>query len=188
MKSSDMSGFVRPTINYGGVAGSSAKFIGQGILNIKKPDIFTPPFNVKIIKKKIAIDPGTLNGLLADDFMGHAAGRLAAGTGMLYITVSTDGQIVTGFSYGFGASLLRAAPPTTPLGPRSFQWPLAWIDGNEIKGYRIYRLIGPSSLVATLREVGRRPQRPSHPLDSGYRIYYTWVVSNSTEPTFITLQ
>ena len=181
-------GFVKPSINYGSVAGSSAKFIGQGLLNIKKPKSFTPPFHVRIINKKIAIDPGTLNGILPDRFLEHAAGVFSAAQGMVAIQANTDGQVVTGFSYSFGSTLIRAVPPTTPLGPKTFQWPIAWVEGNISRGFKIYRLIGPSSLVATLREASRRPVRPSHPADSGWQIYYTWVVSNSTEPMFVTVK
>lgn len=192
-------GFVKPSINYGSVAGSSAKFFGQGILNMKKgasAPAETGPFSMRVVSdgniKKIAVQPGTINGLLFEKSGDHIEGKLLSpnGTGFVILNCMSDGKVITQATLTTDSNFKPAAPTKT-YPPFSFKWPLAYFvtkGTGANKTVSLYSLIGKSSLVAFAAETARIPRESTNPGQSFYDIYYTWVVSNSTDPIFITIE
>lgn len=192
-------GFVKPSINYGSVAGSSAKFFGQGILNLKKGSSApaeSGPFSMRVVSdnniKRIAVQPGTINGLLFENSANHLEGKILtvnSSDGFVILDCMSDGKVITRADLKIEQSF-TPAKPTMTYPPFSFKWPLAYFISKGTGASRVvslYSLIGKSSLVAFAAETARIPREATNPGQSFYDIYYTWVVSNSTDPIFITI-
>lgn len=186
-------------IDYGtftGRGGGGARFFGEGIVRLGRTSSAarTPPFHVSAPTRdnsgtlRVFIQPGTLNGMLATNYVeAYRDGIKTGGNGFLLIDAKSDGRIITSYSLRFdeGTAAPAPVPPTTPLAPTAFTWPIAWVitAGSS----RTRQLIGASSLVAVIRETSRIPKASSNPSEPGYQIFYTWIVSNSVEPTFVSL-
>lgn len=123
---------------------------------------------------KVAVRPGTLNGLYATNYansLSFASTTLTVGataTSNVVLSVTTDGKQITAHTIEMQATT-TAMSPTTPLAPTSFKWPIAHIINGTV-----YKTIGCGSLQAVVKENVRVAKAPSAPDDNAYDIYYYW--------------
>lgn len=127
---------------------------------------------------KVAVRPGTLNGLYATNYadsLSFDATTLTVGstaTSNVVLNVTTDGKQVTAYTIEMEATL-TAMSPTTPLAPTSFKWPVA-----HIKNGAVYKTIACGSLQAAVKENVRVAKTPATPDDNAYDIYYYWMLES----------
>ena len=177
-------GFVKPSINYGSVPGSAAKFFGQGLLNLKKASsaaISRPPFDMVLRASTktsyfCTIAPGTLNGMLAQNYASCYSNGLTVTEGMLILlNVTSDGRQISSYTITATPTPVQVPQPTSPLAPTTFKWPIGIVLDGQVK-----RLIGNSSLVARAVETVRQTKSIISDIASpGYDSFYSWIVSNS---------
>lgn len=127
---------------------------------------------------KVAVRPGTLNGLYATNYadsLSFDATTLTVGstaTSNVVLNVTTDGKQVTAYTIEMEATL-TAMSPTTPLAPTSFKWPVA-----HIKNGAVYKTIACGSLQAAVKENVRVAKTPATPDDNAYDIFYYWMLES----------
>ena len=175
----EVSGFVKPGINYGSVAGSSAKFIGQGILNLKRGGgarSFEPPFYMQLREDRVTVAPGTLDGILPFNYINAYRDGLSLVPrfALIVLQVTTDGKRTTSYQINTTDMQLEAPQPTSPLAPNFYSWPIGVVENGTLS-----RLIGNSSLVSRAIEVTREVRATTIDVASpGYESYFSWSVSN----------
>lgn len=126
----------------------------------------------------ITIQPGTINGLLATNYIACLTHNTTPLTGTTaanrYVTldVDTDGKQVTSFDLGITSTTPTAPTPTTPLAPTSFVYPLAVV----VTSGAVYRLNPCTQLNAFVYESVRVAKTLQSAADNAYDVYYHWVV------------
>jgi hypothetical protein len=138
-----VSGFVKPSINYGSVSGSGAKFIGQGILNLYRDPRITWPFTPFVFGNQVKITSGHANGVPVPKFTGGVA------VGYYKVVITTDGQVVTG-------AVIQAGNPSpqTPAEdsyPTRVEVPIAEVEEvpNTANAYYARRMTGAGGISLT---------------------------------------
>jgi len=136
-------GFVKPTINYGSVSGSGAKFIGQGILNLYRDPRITWPFTPTFSGNQIKITAGHANGVPVPRFSGGVT------VGYYKVVITTDGQVVT-------SAEIKAGNPTpqTPEEdsyPTKVEVPIVEVEQvpNAANAYYARRITGAGGISLT---------------------------------------
>jgi hypothetical protein len=142
MSSKDaVGGFVKPSINYGSVSGSGAKFIGQGILNLYRDPRITWPFTPTASGNQIRIGPGAANGIPIAAFSGSLT------TGYYKAVITTDGWTVQ------SGSIQQGSPtPQTPaegMAPTSVEVAIAQVQAipnTSPVSYYVRRISGAGGI------------------------------------------
>jgi len=145
MSSKDaVGGFVKPSINYGSVSGSGAKFIGQGILNLYRDPRITWPFTPTFSgTNQIKITAGHANGVPVPRFSGGVT------VGYYKVVITTDGQVVT------SAEIQAGNPsPQTPEEdsyPTTVEVPIIEVEQvpNAANAYYARRMTGAGGISLT---------------------------------------
>lgn len=135
-------GFVKPGINYGSVAGSGAKFIGQGILNLYRDPRVTWPFTPTANGDQIKIGPGSANGLPIPPFSGNIT------QGYYKAVITTDGNVVLSGSIQQGSPV--AQTPGDDMAPTSVEVAVAQaeqIPNTSPPAYYIRRMTGAGGIT-----------------------------------------
>jgi len=142
MSMSKAGGFVKPSINYGSVAGSGAKFIGQGILNLYRDPRVTWPFTPTASGNQIKIGPGSANGIPISAF----SASLTAGYYKAVIT--TDGNVVVSGTIQQGSP--SAQQPGDDTAPTSVEVAVAHaeaIPNTSPIAYYVRRMTGAGGIT-----------------------------------------
>jgi len=136
-------GFVKPTINYGSVSGSGAKFIGQGILNLYRDPRITWPFTPTFSGNLITITAGHANGVPVPRFNGGVT------VGYYKVVITTDGQVVTSASIRAGTP--RPQTPEEDSYPTTVEVPIIEVEQvpNTLYGYYARRITGAGGISLT---------------------------------------
>jgi len=144
------SGFVKPGINYGSVAGSSAKFYGQGILNIKKAKSSNAA-----VPLLVTIGPSDTLLLQTGGLVNNIPVATISGTfannSFVYISVASSAGIVQSASAATGSpSFVQTASQNYP--PTSLNIPIYKMV--EIPGVggapsikKLLRLLGANNIT-----------------------------------------
>jgi hypothetical protein len=138
-----VSGFVRPSINYGSVAGSGAKFIGQGILNLYRDPRITWPFTPFILGNQVKITSGHANGIPVPRFSGGVT------VGYYKVVITTDGQVVTSAEIQVGNP--EAQTPEEDSYPTTVEVPIVEVEAvpNTANAYYARRMTGAGGISLT---------------------------------------
>lgn len=148
-KGIEVPGFVKPGIDYGSVAGSGAKFIGQGILNLYRDPRITWPFTPTVNGTNIRIGAGSVNGMPIATYEG------SINQGYYKAVIQTDGTIVTGGQIQPGSPSPQV--PTEDIAPTSVEVAIAEvlpIPNSNPTRYYVRRLSGAGGISMIIYAAG----------------------------------
>lgn len=158
----EVPGFVKPGINYGSVAGSSAKFIGQGILNLRRggggPTI-TPQFILKsgTNANTFLLTPGSVNNIVVS-----TTTNIPASSTFIVVNIATSsGSVVSGTTQG--VSEITAQTPTPNFPPASVMVPLYKVESGVA-----YRILGAWGIDIFAKPVGLDQGTGADPFTAKY--------------------
>lgn len=149
----EVPGFVKPGIDYGSVAGTGAKFIGQGVLNLYRDPRVTWPFTPTVDGNQIRIGAGTANGIPIQSFSGSLT------QGYYKAVITTDGEVVVSGTIQQGSP--AAQTPSDDAAPTTVEVAIAQvatIPNSNPTRYYVRRMSGAggiSLIPYTARWVGQ---------------------------------
>lgn len=134
-------GFVKPGVDYGSVAGTGAKFIGQGVLNLNRDPRITWPFTPTINGNQIRIAAGSANGIPIPQFSGNLT------EGYYKAVITTDGEVVVSGTIQQGSP--AAQDPTEDTAPTTVEVAIAeaaQIPNSNPTSYYVRRMSGAGGI------------------------------------------
>lgn len=174
----EVPGFVKPGINYGSVAGSSAKFIGQGILNLRRGAAAAPYCQWKCAWFKsnpnaqnfdrMKVNLGLINGVIPTPVNGILSAS-PGGTKYVILTCTTDGKMITEAALSVTNTMPTPSASTAEAAPSSFKYPIAVTDE-----YSISMLVGCGPITVSVRPSITEDSTGYTAGQRNYIIYYNW--------------
>lgn len=164
-------GFVKPSINYGSVAGSAVKFYGQGILNLKKSSAKgTQPFTFKIMNSQaVMINAGMVNNVPVT-----SADTGWTTNGYIYIEAAATGGVISQAQCRIGSNPGFSQTPNEDSPPATLYIPIYKMEAAGT-AKMLKRVLGNNNVTAIPSPVQWEYQEPGE-CGSIARVWYAWSV------------